>query len=152
MESQSVFQAKNLLFIESSPRGRRGRGCRREWRRLTEKLCDLLLDCVELELDSGVELRESKAVSQMFQMLEAARSDEGQRHLRFFLRLINNFAKRSCSHKSNSAAMCFLAVEQMVSSVAAAYPRVSKSSLKKTFLPECYRGETYMMVQGLVNQ
>ena len=55
------------------------------------------------------------------------------------LRLINSFAKRSCSHRSTAAAMSFLAVEQMVSSLAAAYPRVSKSGLKRTFLPECYR-------------
>ena len=60
--------------------------------------------------------------------------------------MINSFAKRSCSHKGTSAAMCFLAVEQMVASVAPAYPRVSKASLKKTFLLECYREETCRLV------
>ena len=60
--------------------------------------CQLLFSCLTFSVyDSGtkfgqfghpVELppRQSKATSQMFQMLEAARSDEGQRHFRFFLR------------------------------------------------------------------
>ena len=83
----SLFYLKHIYLLSLLLLGRdRGRGCKRQWRRLTEKLGDLLLDCLELELDSGVELRRSKAVSQMFQMLEAARSDEGQRHFRFFLR------------------------------------------------------------------
>ena len=65
------------------------------------------------------------------------------------LRMINSFAKRSCSHKGTSAAMCFLAVEHMVALVSAAYPRVSRASLKKTFLLECYREETRLLVPDI---
>ena len=58
--------------------------------------------------------------------------------------MINSFATRSCSHKGTSAAMCFLAIEQMVALMAAAYLRVSKASLKKTFLLDCYREDSYV--------
>ena len=140
---RSLFYLKHTyllsLLLLGRERRRRRQG-RRQWRRLTDKLGDLLLGCLQIELDSGAELRQSKAAAQIFQMLEAARAaDEGQRHFRFFLGLISGFARGACAHGGTSAAAAFLAVERMVSSAAAAYPKVSKAGLKKLFLPECYR-------------
>ena len=138
----SLFYLKHtyLLSLLLLGRERRRRQGKRQWRRLTDKLGDLLLGCLEIELDSRAELRQSKAAAQIFQMLEAARAaDEGQRHFRFFLGLVSGFARRACAHGGTTAAGVFLAVERMVSSAAAAYPQVSKAGLKKLFLPECYR-------------
>ena len=56
-----LFYLKHIyllsLLLLGRDRGRRGG--RRQWRRLSDRLSGLLLDCMELELDSGVDLRDS---------------------------------------------------------------------------------------------
>jgi hypothetical protein len=106
---------------------------------MTERLIQLHLICLDLELQSASDLRQSRTVMQIFQMLEAARSDESQYHLRLFCRLINGFAKTACAHKNVKASMVLLATEQMIALQVKAYSKMSKSSLKRFFLIECYR-------------
>ena len=132
------------LFLHSVLLARKSfsgtRNVRRHWGRLNKRMTEIILECLNIELNSGIDIQRSKSALQIFQMLESASADSGHCHFRIFSKLIIGCVKVICAPKSPvSASNALQITEKMISLLGTAYPKVSGSSLRRFFLTECYR-------------